>query len=57
MQNNMIFIAIKHKIYEICIDVIFRNIANNFPKKAYRIPSIGETYSSISYDKSDGSPK
>lgn len=44
MNNDIFHITIKHKIYEWCIDVIFKHIFRNFPRKAKRIPMVGEKY-------------
>lgn len=43
----MIKLALKHAIYEVCIDLCFRTIQNNFPKSQKRIPLVGEKYSKV----------
>ena len=44
MNNEIFHVAIKHKVYEWCIDVIFKHIVRNFPQKARRVPKVGEKY-------------
>ena len=49
MGNNIFHVVLKHKIYEWCLDIIFRHIVRNFPSKAPHIPQIGEKYVSIQH--------
>jgi len=44
MNTEIFKITIKHKVYEWCIDIIFKHILKNFPSKARRIPEAGEKY-------------
>ena len=44
MSNEIFKITIKHKIYEWCIDVVFKHIIRNFPSQNTRVPKIGEKY-------------
>ena len=47
MNNDILKTVVKHTIYEFCIDVFFKHIANNFPKTKKRVPAIGEKFVKI----------
>ena len=53
MKNDIIRTAIKHTIFEVCIDLFFNSIKKNFPKKGKRVPAIGEKYRKIIDKSSD----
>jgi len=53
MNTDIIKTAIKHTIYEFCINIFFDNIVKNFPKKSKRVPEIGERFVKV-IDKVNG---
>lgn len=53
IKNDIIRTTVKHTIYEICIDLLFKMIGKNFPKKGKIIPKIGDRYVRIINKNSD----
>ena len=53
LENEIIKIAIKHTIYDMCLKIFFDNVIKNFPKKGSRVPKIGEKFLTIT-DKVNG---
>lgn len=47
VSNEIFKIIFKHKLYEFCIDIIFKHILRNFPSDVRRIPEVGEKYTYI----------